>query len=410
MKLSVVSSLLAIACFLAVTTGSWSEFRGRGTSVTDAGDLPVTWSDEQGIRWKCELPGYGQSSPVVSGDRVFVTSIRGPNQDESLVACVDRRTGKLLWEQSFPTAQKVADSDYVSRAAPTPAADSARVYAFFEGGDLVALDHDGRTVWQRNLVAEYGEIKGNHGLGGSPALDGDTLVLLVEHDGPSYLLAVDVATGKNRWKVDRPSKVSWTSPAIGDVAGRKAVVVSSSGTVEAFDLADGRRRWIVEGLAGNTVASPTILPEGVLVGSSELGHTQLLRPDDQAGAADDGAVPVAVWKCPDAASSFSSPLAYAGRVYLVNKAGAAACLDLATGKKLWTERVGSCWASPLGAENRIYFFGKDGATTVVAAEAEFRKLAENRLTIEGRLYGVAAVDGLFLVRTGKMLYGIGNPL
>jgi outer membrane protein assembly factor BamB len=407
----VTFSFLAVACFLAGPSDSWSEFRGRGNSVAEAVGLPQTWSDEQGIRWRCELPGVGQSSPVVSGNRVFVTSVRGPNKEESLVACVDRTTGKLLWEWSFPTAQKIADSDYVSRAAPTPAVDAERVYAFFEGGDLAALDHSGRTVWQRNLVAEYGEIKGNHGLGGSPALDGDTLVVLVEHDGPSYLLAVDVATGKNRWKADRPAKVSWTSPIIGDVAGRKTIVVSSAGTVEAFDLADGRRRWIVEGLEGNTVASPTVLPQGVLVGSSELGQTQLLRPVDKPAAADGAATPPAVvWKCEDAAASFSSPLAYGGRVYLVNKAGAAACLDLATGKKLWNERVGSCWASPLGVENRVYFFGKDGTTIVVAAEAEFRKLAENRLTIEDRLYGVAAVDGLFLVRTGKMLYGIGNPL
>jgi outer membrane protein assembly factor BamB len=305
--------------------------------------------------------------------------------------------------KSFSAAKRVPVSDYVSRSAPTPCVDAARLYAFFESGDLVALDHDGNPQWQRNLTSEYGEYKGNHGLGGSPALHRDTLVVLVDHDGPSYLLALDAATGKNRWKTDRPSNISWSSPIITRSGDKDVVLVSSNGSVEAFNLADGKRLWLHEGIEGNTVASPTPAGELVIAGSSDPKQTIALRPDANGGVA-------VAWRADEAATSFSSALVHRGRVYLVNKAGAAFCLNLADGSPVWTERLaGSCWASPLAAEDRVYFFGKDGVTTVVAAEPEFRKLAENRLTIEGRIYGVAAVPGALLLRTGEKLICVGRP-
>jgi outer membrane protein assembly factor BamB len=373
--------------------------------VTQAADLPLTWSDTQGIAWQTELPGYGQSSPVVWRNRAFITAVSGAEKEELLVAGVDVSTGKILWKQTFPSSLKQTDSDYVSRAAPTPAVDADRVYAFFESGDVLALNHDGKLQWQRKLTADYGEFKGNHGIGSSPALDAGRLFVLIDHDGPSYLLALDAATGKNVWKLDRPSKISWTSPIVGTATGRKQIVVSSNGTVEAFDPADGKSIWSFSGIEGNTVASPTPAGEFVLVGSSDAKHNFALRADGT-GSLTDAAV---VWRSAAAAASFSSPLVHRDRVYLVNKAGAAACLDARDGKPLWTERIGSCWASALGAGDRVYYFGKDGLTTVLAAEPEFKKLAENSLTIEGRLYGVAAVPGALLLRTGKKLICVGRP-
>lgn len=367
-------------------------------------NLPLTWSDEQGVAWQAALPGYGQSSPVVWRDRAFVTAVSGAEKEELLVACVEVASGRLLWKQTFPSSLKQADSDYVSRAAPTPAVDAQRAYAFFESGDLLALDHDGKLLWQRKLTADYGEFKGNHGIGSSLALFEDRVIVLIDHDGPSYLLAIDAATGKNVWKLDRPSKISWTSPIVGNAAGRRQLVVSSSGTVEAFDPVDGKPLWSFEGIEGNTVASPTLTNDFVLVGSSDAKHNFALRADGN-GALTDAAV---LWRSADAAASFSSPLVYRDRVYLVNKAGAAACLDARDGKKLWTERIGSCWASALGAGDRVYYFGKDGVTTVLAAESEFKELAKNTLTIEGRVYGVAAVPGALLLRTGNKLLCVGR--
>lgn len=395
-----------LSLLLAVSpASSWPAFRGLGDSVTDARNLPLTWSDKQGVAWQTELPGYGQSSPVAWGKRAFVTAVRGAEKEELVVTCVDTATGKILWTQSFPSSLKQADSDYVSRAAPTPAVSADRLYAFFESGDLLALDHDGKLLWQRKLTADYGEFQGNHGIGSSLALFEDRVIVLIDHDGPSYLLAVDGATGKNVWKLDRPSKISWTSPIVGTAAGRPQLVVSSTGTVEAFDPRDGKPLWNFAGIEGNTVASPTLAGDFVLVGSSDAKHNFALRADGS-GTLTQSAV---VWRSDQAAASFSSPLVHRGRVYLVNKAGAAACLDALSGKPLWSERIGSCWASALGAGDRVYFFGKEGVTTVLAAEPEFKKLAENLLTIEGRLYGVAVVPGALLLRTGKKLICVGRP-
>lgn len=393
---------LVLATLSLPTADAWPAFRGSGNGIATVADLPQSWSDESGTAWTAALDGYGQSSPVVWDNRLFVTSARGENKEELLVACYDVATGKRLWQQVYSAAQTVAVSDYVSRSAPTPAVDAERVYAFFESGDLVALDHEGRKHWQRNLSAEYGEYRGNHGLGSSPALHEDMLVVLVDHDGPSYLLAIDAATGRNRWKTDRPSKISWSSPIIADVEGRATVLVSSNGSAEGYDLADGALRWTYDDIEGNTVASPTPADPLVIVGSSDAKQTAALRPGN-------GRVDV-VWRADEAAGSFSSPLVYRGRVYLVNKAGVAFCLNLADGKPLWTERLpGSCWASAVAADDCIYFFGKDGVTTVVAAEPEYRKLSENRLSVDGRVYGVAAVRQAFVLRTGEKLICVGRP-
>ena len=398
-----LTSLILISTSLASVPAEWPAFRGTGNSVAAATELPLSWSDEQGVAWSAKLDGYGQSSPVVWDRRVFATSARGAEKEELLVECFDLGTGKRLWQRAVPASNKVAVSDYVSRSAATPAVDANRVYAFFESGDVVALDHDGNVQWQRSLLAEYGAYQGNHGLGSSPALAGDSLVLLVDHDGPSYLLSLDVATGKNRWKIDRPSKISWSSPIINTASKPESVLVSSSGTVEAFALADGRRLWLYEGISGNTVASPTPAGEVVIAGSSDPKQTVALRPYGDAA-------PTVVWQADEAATSFSSALVHRDRVYLVNKAGAAFCVNLADGKPIWTERLaGSCWASPIGAGDRVYFFGKDGVTTVVAADSEFRKLSENRLSIDGRIYGVAAVPGAFVLRSGEKLICVGHP-
>ncbi|HEY5313222.1 MAG TPA: PQQ-binding-like beta-propeller repeat protein [Pirellulales bacterium] len=398
---------LLLIALTATPADRWPAFRGAGDSLAAATQLPLEWSDDQGVAWQLPLTGYGQSSPVVWGDRVFVTAVDGESKEELLVMCASVPHGTLEWTQRFKATQTTKLSDYVSRGAPTPAVDADRVYAFFESGDLIALDHRGSQQWTRHLAREFGELRGNHGIGASLACSRDAIFVLVEHEGPSYLLALDKVSGKTRWKIDRPAKVSWTSPIVNESgSGSAEVIVGSAGTLEAFRVDDGKRLWWLSGLEGNTVPSPTVGAEHVVVGSTHVasniavrrGHTGELSAEQIA------------WRSKDASSSFASPLVYQDRVYFINRAGAAFCLDLATGRTLWTQRLaGSCWASPVGAEGRVYFFGKDGVTTVVKAAATFEKLAINKLTIEGRVYGVAPVHGAFLLRTGKKLICVGNP-
>ncbi|MCE9608300.1 MAG: PQQ-binding-like beta-propeller repeat protein [Planctomycetia bacterium] len=404
MLLAFIASIL-----LAEPAAEWPGFRGDGTSLASVHELPLKWDGNNGVAWQTELTGYGQSSPVVWGDRIFVTSISGESKERCLVACYGLKDGKRLWQKDSAASIQVKDSDYVSRAAPTPIVDAERVYAFFESGDLLAFDHAGTELWHRNLAGEYGEYKGNHGLGGSLAQTSDALFAVVDHDGPSYLLAVAKKTGVNRWKVERPSNISWSSPIValantGDPKDAE-VIVSSKGSVEAYSFVDGTTRWSLLGLKGNTTASPTVTEKHIIVGSSDVGQSVAVRRGGKGNLADSEVA----WRLQDAAASFSSPLAYQGRAYFVNKSGVATCVEEATGKPLWTHRIGSCWASPIGAAGRIYFFGKEGVTTVVAAAPEFESLAENALTIEGRLYGAAAVPGAFVLRTGRKLICVGKP-
>lgn len=403
-------SLLATV-LLAAVAGDWPGFRGDGTSLTTLKDLPLQWGDEQNIAWQTALDGYGQSSPVVWGDRVFVTSIKGESKERCLVACYGLKDGKRLWQADNAAAVQIKDSDYVSRGAPTPVVDADGCYAFFESGDVFAFDHSGKQLWHRNLTPEYGEYKGNHGLGGSLAQSGDKLLVVIDHDGPSFLLALDKKSGANRWKVERPSKISWSSPVVAPVsADNKAgdaaeVIVNAKGSVEAYDVADGALRWSFGDLDGNTVASPTVSAKHIIVGSSDVGKSVAIGRGGKGTLADSDIA----WRLKEAAASFSSPLAYEGRVYFVNKSGGATCVEEETGKTLWSERLGSCWASPIGAAGRVYFFGKDGATKVVAAADKFELLAENILKIDGRLYGAAAVPGAFVLRTGQKLICVGRP-
>jgi outer membrane protein assembly factor BamB len=399
-----------IACFIALIcsadpTPAWPGFRGEGDSVAIVENLPLTWSDSEALAWTATLPGYGQSSPVVWGDAVFVTAASGESKEKLHLACFELKSGKLRWQHDLAATQTVKVSDYVSRSAPTPVVDANRIYAFFESGELVALDHAGKELWQRHLTTELGEFRGNHGVGGSLAATKDSLLVLVDHSGPSYLLAVDKATGRDRWKSDREERVSWSSPIVSSDEPAQAII-SSNGVVDSYDTVTGKRLWRFAGITGNTVASATLTSNAIVIGSSEGGQ-QLALPRKLSGDVNESAL---LWRSQDATSSFASPLVYRDLVFSVNKAGVANCSDLTSGKSHWTQRLpGSCWASPIGASQRVYYFGKDGVTTVVSADAKFQRLAENRLTIDGRVYGVAAVHGAFVLRTGEKLICVGQP-
>lgn len=395
--------LLALNLFLS--GADWPSFRGDGASRSTSANLPTTWSEKENIAWSIDLPGYGQSSPIVWKQSVYITSSEGEMKDKLILSSFDLKSGKLNWRADFPATQKVKESDMVSRSAPTPAVDADRVYAFYESGDLIAVDHAGKEVWKRSFTGEYGAFAGNHGIGSSIAQSKDAVFVLVDHEGPSYLLAVDKKTGKNVWKSDRTSRVSWSSPAVVDWKGRPLVIVSSSGLIDAYDAATGERLWWLEGLKGNTVPSPSPAGDLVVFGSSDISSNLAIR----LGGSGDISTSNVVWKATKATSSFGSPLVYDDNVYFVNRAGVCFCVSLADGTVKWDERIGSCWTSPIGAEGRVYFFTKDGKTIVSKAGDKFEKLAENSLPTDDRVYGVAAVDGAFILRTGRKLIAIGKP-
>lgn len=445
-------------------TETWPGFRGDGTSCTVAKNLPLKWSPTENVAWRTPLPGYGQSSPVVWKDRVFATAIDGVEKERLFVVAVDVAAGKVAWRKEFAATQKGKNNPMMSRAAPTPVVDKDGIYAFFESGDVIALDHAGEMKWQRSLSKDYGAFKNNHGVGSSPAQTDKAVVVLIDDLGPSYLVALDKATGKNIWKADRTSRASWTSPVVAAFNDKPAVLVSSSGSLTAYDAATGKELATLEGLVGNNIPSPVVLGDVIVLGAGE----NRMKPDLAASAKSNCCVRLTakgdkasfetVWDGKKAICQHASPLIYKGHAYFVTKAGLVHCVDLRTGEERYAERLDNqCWATPVGAGDHVFFFGKDGVTTVLKAGPDFDKVASNRFwsaddfakrrdeakekaatTLpkppEGKgpgggpplpkeeleatrysavgdvVYGVAAVDGTFVVRTGTELLCVRAPV
>lgn len=431
--MSMMSMLLALSIMLfpggAAENDVWPGFLGAGATDYAAAKIPTTWGPSDHLAWKTALPGHGQSSPVVWKGKVYLTSIEGPEKDTNHVYCLDLSDGKLLWTHSSDSSFKVKNSYYVSRAAPTPVADAQGVIAFFESGDLIALDEQGQVRWTRSLAKEGATFKNRFGLGASLVQHKNHVIVLVDDEGPSYLLAVDKSTGKDAWRTERTSRVSWSSPALVDVGGTSVVVVSSAGSVDGYDPETGNPLWSFDEVGGNTSNTPVPFGSGkFLVGASQGQRREYAGIADKSNVAmqvviEDGKPQLKkLWTAEKVFSSFASPMVHAGYAYWVNQAGVVFCFDAKTGENVYSKRIDqSCWATPVGIGDRVYFFGKDGITTVLQAGPEFKKLASNRLwnpedvkidsnergaeTFGGPIqYGVAIAGDSLLVRTGEVLY------
>jgi outer membrane protein assembly factor BamB len=436
----VAIALLALALTTADEPANWPGFLGGGEVHLQPDALPLTWSPSENIAWQAVLPGHGQSSPIIWNGKVLVTAVQGPMKDTYHVLAFALDDGRRLWKHSLESSDKVKESYFVSRAAPTPVTDGRAVYAFFESGDVTALSLDGRELWRRSLSKDYGKFQNEFGLGASPVQTDEAVILLIDHDGPSYLIALSKADGRTLWKTDRTPRRSWSSPAIVPVNGQPQVVCSSAGTVDGYDPATGKRLWTYDEVAGNTAATPLPFADGrFLIGAS---------PGNEGGARveqakksnfaisieviDGKPTPKILWRAEEAMPTFASPRVYAGHAYWINRVGVVYCFDAESGELRYAERTKqSCWATPQGAGDRLYLFGKDGVTTVLRAGPKFEVLAENQLwdpasvkpdpaklaaeeteerrqaaaMFSGRvLYGVAASGGSLLIRTGDVLY------
>ncbi|MEM7356417.1 MAG: PQQ-binding-like beta-propeller repeat protein [Acidobacteriota bacterium] len=391
---------------VAIERGSWPGFRGRGNGRSVSEEVPLEWSSEDDIAWRIRLPGYGQSAPVVHDGQVFVTSVEGPNKEELILSAFDLESGEVHWRRRFQASQTIESSDMVSRGAPTPVVDSDLVFAFWESGDLVALDHDGETLWKRSLTGEYGEFAGNHGVASSPVLTAEAVVVQVTHEGPSYFVAIDKVTGDNRWKIDLPAQVAWTTPVVTRGADGAEILSSAAGRVEAFRAATGERLWHLEGIEKNHVPSLVVDGERVIAASSAPGQSLAVRRDGEGELSDEHIA----WRAPEGVTSgFASPIVHGGCALFANKAGALTCLDATSGEERWTHRLPeAAWASPIAAGEHVFYFTKKGRTAVLQPSLEGPgAVAENSLPIEGTVYGAAAVRGAFVLRSGAELVRIG---
>jgi outer membrane protein assembly factor BamB len=393
---------------------------------TDA--IPLTWAPDSNIVWQAELEGYGQSSPVVWGDQIYISTISGANKEECHLTAYDLGTGKELWQVTKKSPGQRPNNVYASRAAPTPVVDAEGLVTYWEEGLVVATDHAGKERWTIDLVEKYGAIDSQFGTSSSlRMLDGRVFVWTERNTDP-YLLAVKRATGEVEWKVAGLGATSWSSPTLLPVDGTTQLVLSSDGKIAGFDPATGERLWTLEDVTGNTAPSPVVVGDGEFLMGASPGREQTVPvgvPESNGliKVTRDGEVWKAEWKWHEtrATSSFASPLAYRGVAYFVNRSGVAYGVDLETGETLFTERIAeSPWATPVGVGDRVYFFGSKGKTTVIAAGREFNKLAENTLWEAApaagdrgnfggaTLYAGVVLKDCLLVRRGDMLYRLAN--
>lgn len=392
-------------------TVNWPGFRGDGSSLVNSDALPLTWNNEDGVAWRVDLAGFGQSSPVIWNGTVYVTSTGGEHKEHLYVEAFDLDSGKRQWIRELEasvTVEKV--SKMISQGAPTPVAGPEGVTVFFESGDLVSLDTEGKVRWSRSLTEEYGPFKGGHGVGSSLVGVPGQLVLLIDHDGPSYLLCLDRKTGETAWRTEREARVSWTTPLYLDHPDGGRLLVSSNGSLEGFRLKDGERLWWIDGITKNTVASPSSDGRLVVMPSSNPKQSMAVRLGGKGELGEDHEV----WRAESVVSSFPSPLLYHDMAFFINRAGTLLAQDMEDGRSLWKHRLpGETWASPIGAGDRVYVFCKNGKAAVLKPDkAKPVVLAENAIEIpeEEIVYGVAATQSAFVLRTGRELIRIGGSI
>jgi outer membrane protein assembly factor BamB len=404
--------LVGAVPLLAEEWPGWRGPRGDGTSTETK--VPLRWGKDENVRWKTPIPGIGHSSPIVWGDRVFVTSC--VEQDEKrLLLCLDRRDGKVLWERVVLTAQLEQKHKLNSFASSTPVTDGKHVWvAFLEYPNMQVVCYDcaGNKVWQRSP----GTLLSKQGFCSSPVLHKDLLILNGDQDAPAYVVALDKNTGDERWRADRPNRTrSYCTPILIRSARKPDVtqlVLSGSKSVTGYDADTGKLLWIIDGPTEQYVASLVFHDETLLLttGFPEF-HLMGISPD---GAGDITHTAYVRWHLPHAdngpkgASYVPSPLAAGGHFFVVSDVGYLSCVEVKTGKRLWMERLGRHHsASPVLANGYLFCPDDDGTTWVVKASSSFEVVRKNALGEE--CYASPAVSrGELFIRTLNHLWCIGE--
>ncbi len=394
----------------------WPGFRGpTGQGHTSASGLPLRWSTTENVRWKRPIPGEGWSSPIVHGDRVFITCATEKGT-VCRVLCLDRKTGSVLWNRELFKQVPIRSREKNSPATPTPVTDGEHVYAVFGDGSVAALKMTGEVAWTNREI----KFTSVHGLGASPILYGDLLIM--PYDGSSggsdktvgwqkpwdqaIILALDKHTGKEKWRASRGlSRIGHVSPLI-IRAGQQDMLISNAGDViQGFDPKTGKRLWSLRSEGEGVVPTP-VHAEGLLFCISGFGKPTLraVRP----GSSDGETPPTIAWELNKNVPMIPSVVYVKPYVFAISEKGFAICLEASTGKVQWQQRVGGTFsASPVAtADGKIYLLSEEGETTILEAKPIYKELARNKL--EERTQASMAVAGKDLfIRTQNNLYCIG---
>jgi len=433
--------LVLLAMTAAAADANWPQFRGPSGSGVGTGTPPSEWNVESGknILWKTAIPGLGHSSPVIWGDRIFLTSavpatgeaqlkvglygditpVKGEGEQSFRVYCLDRKSGKILWERTAASGQpKVMRHPKSSHANPTAATDGKRVLAFFGSEGLYAYDLNGELLWKK----DFGTLDANFymvpsaqfGFASSPVIFEDMVIILADVQKNSFLAALDVRTGKELWRTPRGDVPTWGTPAVAPytAGGAKGwqVVVNGWKHIGGYDLKTGKELWTLAG--GGDIPVPTpVFADGLVVITSAHGQSRPIYAirTDAAGELTDKHSAIA-WTQERAGNYMQTPLLAGGLGYFCFDTGVLTVYQLATGEKLYQQRLGGgssgFTSSPVASGDQVYITNEDGHSFVLAPGRAYKVLAENELG-ETVMATPAISDGALYIRGGKHLFAIG---
>ena len=423
---------------------SWPQFRGaHAAGVADGQNLPDRWDGAkgEGVRWKTKIPGLGHSSPVVWGDRVYVTTAvssrggdsfrhglfgegdaaedRAPQQWK--LYALDRATGRVVWErvahEGVPREKRHAKASYANSS---PATDGRHVVAYFGSQGLYSYDTRGHLLWKKDLgvmnVGAYDIPDYEWGTASSPVIYKDAVIVQCDQQKGSFLIAADLKTGKTLWRAERDELPSWGTPTIYPGEGRVELITNASNFIRGYDPANGKEIWRLGGSSKITAPTPVFADGLIVVASGRRPEAPIfvIRPGatgDITLDANQTSNKFVAWSKQARGSYMPTPLIYQGHLYVLGNAGLLDCYDLKTGAEVYRQRIshrgGGFSASPVASDGKIYLLGEDGDIFVVKAGPKFELLATNPLG-ELLMATPAVSSGMMFVRAQHHLFAIGR--
>ncbi len=418
----------------------WPQWRGPDFNGMARGDAPVKWSDTDNVKWKAALPGRGHSTPVVWGDRIFLTTAiptakaaapqpaqpnpgggrgggrggpgggAGANQEHQFVVlCLDKKSGKILWQKVAKTAvpHEGYHGTYGSFASNSPVTDGRNIYAFFGSRGVYCYDLNGKLVWQKDFGVQM-QMHLQFGEGTAAVLEGDKLLLNFDHKAGSFLVALDKATGKELWNTKREEISNWSAPLVVAHGGQKQVIVSATTKVRSYNLTDGKLIWECAGLGMNTIPAP-VHQDGVVYVMSGFRDPKLMaiklgREGNLTGT------DAVLWSETRGLSYTPSPVLHEGKLYALTDNGMISCFDAKTGKPYYhQQRLPKPYnfkASPVGANGKLYLATEDGDVVILKMGEKYEVLATNTLEDQMFIASPVILNGEIFLRSQNTLFCI----
>ena len=396
-------NVLFLLLSLLLVMQDWPQFRGpTGQGVSDEKGLPLTWSETKNVRWKVAIPGRGWSSPVIQGDRIWLTTATEEGKSLRVIA-VDRNTGAILQNvEVFHLKSAKLTNSKNSFASPTPVVEGDRVYLHFGAFGTACITQSGEIVWKTRLEYDNGQ----HGTGGSPVIYEDLLILSCDGNDVQFVVALDKATGKVRWKKMREGYQAYTTPLVVSLPGGDQVISPGALRAIAYEPRTGKEIWQVKYGEGFSNVPRPVYGVGLVFICTGFQQASLLaiKPDGHG----DITKSKIEWRLDRGVPLTPSPLLVGNELYMVSDNGIATCVDAKTGQELWRARLGGNHsASPIYADGKIYFLSEEGESVVIAPGRELKHLATNQL--DGpTLASMAVSSGSLFIRSATHLYRISN--